>query len=66
MSVTTAGPRQGRTARERGPLLRRWAWPAVFTAAAAAFFFAVLRLAGTQPVMGDSANLLRQLGSQVG
>ena len=26
------------------------------TAAAVALFFAVLRLAGTQPVMGDSAN----------
>ena len=56
MSVTTAGPRQGRTARERGPWPRRWAWPAAFTAAAAALFFAVLRLAGTQPVKADAAS----------
>ena len=56
MSVTTAGPRQGRTARERGPWPRRWAWPAAFTAGAVLLFFAVLRLAGTQPVKGDAAS----------
>jgi hypothetical protein len=56
MSVTTAGPRQGRTARERGPWPRRWAWPAAFTAGALLLFFAVLRLAGTQPVKADAAS----------
>lgn len=56
MSVTTAGSRQGRTARERGPWPRRWAWPAAYTAAAAVLFFAVLRLAGTQPVKADAAS----------
>ncbi|MFY9667335.1 MAG: hypothetical protein WAK44_05250, partial [Trebonia sp.] len=56
MSVTTAGPRQGRTARERGPWPRRWAWPAAFTVGALLLFFAVLRLAGTQPVKADAAS----------
>jgi hypothetical protein len=56
MSTTTAEPRQGRAASVRRILPGRWAWPAAWTAAAVLFFFAVLRLAGTQPVMGDSAS----------
>src|ERR1700733_3148762 len=56
MSVTTAGPRRGRPARERGPWPRRGACPAAFTAGALLLFFAVLRLAGTQPVKADAAS----------
>ena len=56
MSTTTAEPRQGRAASVRRALPGRWGWPVAGAAATAAFFFAVLRLAGTQPVMADSAS----------
>ncbi len=55
-TTAAAEPRQGRAASVRGVLPGRWGWPAAFTAAAAALFFAVLRLAGTQPVKADAAS----------
>jgi len=55
-TTAAAEPRQGRAASARGALLRRWAWPAAFTAGIVALFFCCLRLAGTQPVMADSAS----------
>jgi hypothetical protein len=55
-TTAAAEPRQGRAASTRWALPRRWAWPAAFTAGAVALFFAVLRLAGTQPVKADAAS----------
>jgi len=57
-ATTTAAAegRQGRAASARRALPGRWAWPAAFTAGAVLLFFAVLRLAGTQPVKGDAAS----------
>jgi hypothetical protein len=56
MSTTTAEGRQGRAASARRALPGRWARPAAFTAGTVLLFFAVLRLAGTQPVKGDAAS----------
>jgi hypothetical protein len=55
-TTAAAEPRQGRAASTRWALPGRWAWPAAFTAGAVALFFAVLRLAGTQPVKADAAS----------
>ena len=55
-TTAAAEPRQGRAANERGVLRGRWTWAAAWTAGAVALFFGCLRLAGTQPVMADSAN----------
>ena len=55
-TTAAAEPRQGRAASTRWALPGRWAWPAAFTAGALLLFFAVLRLAGTQPVKADAAS----------
>lgn len=55
-TTAAAEPRQGRAASMRWGLPGRWAWPAAFTAGAVVLFFAVLRLAGTQPVKADAAS----------
>jgi GNAT superfamily N-acetyltransferase len=55
-ATAAAGQREGRAARVRGQLSRRWAWLAACAAAAVLFFLACLRLAGTQPVMSDGAS----------
>ena len=55
-TTAAAEARQGRAASGRGALPGRWGWPAAVTAGAVLLFFAVLRLAGTQPVKGDAAS----------
>ena len=55
-TTAAAEPRQGRAASTRWALPGRWGWPAAFTAGALLLFFAVLRLAGTQPVKADAAS----------
>lgn len=55
-TTAAAEPRQGRAVSAREALRRRWAWAVAYTAGAAALFFAVLRLAGTQPVKADAAS----------
>jgi hypothetical protein len=55
-TTAAAEARQGRAASARGALRGRRAWPAALTAGTLLLFFAVVRLAGTQPVKGDAAN----------
>jgi hypothetical protein len=56
-AATTAPESREEGARpEPGRLAGRWAWPAGYTAAAAALFFCYLRLSGTQAVTGDGSS----------